>query len=65
MLEHHAATFPTITMFMLIVISLLAFAVSAVACNRSGHMFIAAFLAAGAWLFAAALALLAWLTFRR
>jgi hypothetical protein len=65
MLDHPVATFPTATVFVVVMLSFLAFAASAAACDRSGHLFVAAFLAAGAWLFAAALALLTWLTFRR
>jgi hypothetical protein len=52
-------------LFVPIVLTFLAFGVSAFVSDRQGHMFIAAFLAAGAWLSAAALALVTWLAFRR
>jgi hypothetical protein len=59
------ATLPTTTLFVAIVLTFLAFAVSAFVCDRQGHMFVAAFLAAGAWLSAAALALVTLLAFQR
>jgi hypothetical protein len=57
--------YSTATLFAAIVLTFLAFAVSAFFCDRRGHVFIAAFFAAGAWLFAAVLALATWFALRR
>jgi hypothetical protein len=59
------ATMPSVTLFVAIVPTFIAFAVAAYLCDRAGRMFIAAFLSAGAWLPAAALALITWVAFRR
>jgi hypothetical protein len=60
------ATFSTTTLLLVaIAMTFLAFTLSALASDRLGHRVIAAFLAAGAWLSAAALALLIWFAFWR
>jgi hypothetical protein len=59
------ATMPTVTLFVAIVPAFLAFCVAAYFCDRTGRMFIAAFLSAGAWLCAAALAFVIWRAFRQ
>ena len=59
------ATFTTATFFVAIALTFLAFTVAAFLCDRAGRMFIAAFLAAGAWLSAAVLAFVTWLAFLR
>ena len=59
------ATLSTVTLFVALVLTLLAFGVGAFICDRRGRMFIAAFLSACAWASAAVLALLTWLVFRK
>jgi len=64
--DNPLATFPTTTSLLVaIALTFLAFTVSALASDRMGHKVIAAFLAAGAWLSAAALALVTWFAFWR